>query len=342
MNKRGFASDNNSGILPAILEAIQNVNVGHVAGYGDDIYTQNAINEFKKIFGNEIEVFFVFNGTGANILSITSSTNSFNSVICAATAHIFVDECGAPEKASGCKLIPITTKDGKLTPELIKPQLLGFGFEHHSQPKLISISQVTELGTVYEVDEIKAICKLAHQHGMLVHMDGARIANAAVSLNLPFNAFTNDAGIDVLSFGGTKNGMMFGEAVIFFNKELAENAKYIRKQSTQLYSKMRFIAAQFSAYFENDLWKINAAHANKMASVLAGKLVEIGIPITQKVSANGIFALLDDEIRDKLQKEYFFYPWDESNHEVRWMTSFDTAPDDIDSFCKALEKLLNE
>lgn len=342
MNKRGFASDNNSGIHPAILEAIQNVNVGHVAGYGDDIYTQNAINEFKKIFGNEIEVFFVFNGTGANILSITSSTNSFNSVICAATAHIFVDECGAPEKASGCKLIPITTKDGKLTPELIKPQLLGFGFEHHSQPKLISISQVTELGTVYEVDEIKAICKLAHQHGMLVHMDGARIANAAVSLNLPFNAFTNDAGIDVLSFGGTKNGMMFGEAVIFFNKELAENAKYIRKQSTQLYSKMRFIAAQFSAYFENDLWKINAAHANKMASVLAGKLVEIGIPITQKVSANGIFALLDDEIRDKLQKEYFFYPWDESNHEVRWMTSFDTAPDDIDSFCKALEKLLNE
>lgn len=342
MNKRGFASDNNSGIHPAILEAIQNVNVGHVAGYGDDIYTQNAINEFKKIFGNEIEVFFVFNGTGANILSITSSTNSFNSVICAATAHIFVDECGAPEKASGCKLIPITTKDGKLTPELIKPQLLGFGFEHHSQPKLISISQVTELGTVYEVDEIKAICKLAHQHGMLVHMDGARIANAAVSLNLPFNAFTNDAGIDVLSFGGTKNGMMFGEAVIFFNKELAENAKYIRKQSTQLYSKMRFIAAQFSAYFANDLWKINAAHANKMASVLAGKLVEIGIPITQKVSANGIFAILDDEIRDKLQKEYFFYPWDESNHEVRWMTSFDTAPDDIDSFCKALEKLLNE
>jgi threonine aldolase len=342
MNKRGFASDNNSGIHPAILEAIQNVNIGHVAGYGDDIYTQNAINEFKKIFGNEIEVFFVFNGTGANILSITSSTNSFNSVICAATAHIFVDECGAPEKASGCKLIPITTKDGKLTPELIKPQLLGFGFEHHSQPKLISISQVTELGTVYEVDEIKAICKLAHQHGMLVHMDGARIANAAVSLNLPFNAFTSDAGIDVLSFGGTKNGMMFGEAVIFFNKELAENAKYIRKQSTQLYSKMRFIAAQFSAYFANDLWKINAAHANKMASVLAGKLVEIGIPITQKVSANGIFAILDDEIRDKLQKEYFFYPWDESNHEVRWMTSFDTAPEDIDSFCKALEKLLNE
>lgn len=342
MNKRGFASDNNSGIHPSILEAIQNVNVGHVAGYGDDIYTQNAINEFKKIFGNEIEVFFVFNGTGANILSITSSTNSFNSVICAATAHIFVDECGAPEKASGCKLIPIATKNGKLTPELIKPQLLGFGFEHHSQPKLISISQVTELGTVYEVDEIKAICNLAHQHGMFVHMDGARIANAAVSLDLPFNAFTNDAGIDVLSFGGTKNGMMFGEAVIFFNKELAENAKYIRKQSTQLYSKMRFIAAQFSAYFENDLWKINATHANKMALVLAGKLVEIGIPITQKVSANGIFAILDDEIRDKLQKEYFFYPWEESNHEVRWMTSFDTVSEDIDSFCKALKTLLNE
>jgi len=226
MNKRGFASDNNSGVHPKILEAIVNANSGHVAGYGDDIYTQQAVDGFKNHFGNEIEVFFVFNGTGANVLSINSLTNSFNAVICPATAHIYVDECGAPEKVSGCKLIPVITPNGKLTPELIKPYLQGFGFEHHSQPKLISISQVTELGTVYTVDEIKAICDLAHQHNMFVHMDGARIANAAVSLDLPFKEFTKDAGIDVLSFGGTKNGMMFGEAVIFFNTDLAENAIY--------------------------------------------------------------------------------------------------------------------
>ncbi len=342
MNKRGFASDNNSGVHPKILEAIVNANSGHVAGYGDDVYTQQAVNEFKKHFGNEIQVFFVFNGTGANVLSINSLTNSFNAVICPATAHIFVDECGAPEKASGCKLIPVITQNGKLTPELIKPHLQGFGFEHHSQPKLISISQVTELGTVYTVDEIKAICDLAHQHNMLVHMDGARIANAAVSLDLPFKNFTKDAGVDVLSFGGTKNGMMFGEAVIFFNSDLAKNAKYFRKQSTQLYSKMRFIAAQFIAYFENDLWKTNATHSNKMASLLASKIEKLGIKITQDVSANGIFAIVDDDVRDKLQQDYFFYPWDELNHEVRWMTSFDTTPDDIENFHNALELLLNE
>ena len=342
MNKRGFASDNNSGVHPKILEAIVNANSGHVAGYGDDVYTQQAVNEFKKHFGNEIQVFFVFNGTGANVLSINSLTNSFNAVICPATAHIFVDECGAPEKASGCKLIPVITQNGKLTPELIKPHLQGFGFEHHSQPKLISISQVTELGTVYTVDEIKAICDLAHQHNMLVHMDGARIANAAVSLDLPFKNFTKDAGVDVLSFGGTKNGMMFGEAVIFFNNDLAKNTKYFRKQSTQLYSKMRFIAAQFIAYFENDLWKTNATHSNKMASLLASKIEKLGIKITQDVSANGIFAIVDDDVRDKLQQDYFFYPWDELNHEVRWMTSFDTTPDDIENFHNALEQLLNE
>jgi len=342
MNKRGFASDNNSGVHPKILEAIVNANSGHVAGYGDDVYTQQAVNEFKKHFGNEIQVFFVFNGTGANVLSINSLTNSFNAVICPATAHIFVDECGAPEKASGCKLIPVITQNGKLTPELIKPHLQGFGFEHHSQPKLISISQVTELGTVYTVDEIKAICDLAHQHNMLVHMDGARIANAAVSLDLPFKNFTKDAGVDVLSFGGTKNGMMFGEAVIFFNNDLAKNTKYFRKQSTQLYSKMRFIAAQFIAYFENDLWKTNATHSNKMASLLASKVEKLGIKITQDVSANGIFAIVDDDVRDKLQQDYFFYPWDELNHEVRWMTSFDTTPDDIENFHNALEQLLNE
>lgn len=342
MIKKGFASDNNSGIHEEIMNAIQDANFGHAVGYGDDIYTKHAIDCFKNHFGETIEVFFAFNGTGANVLAINSIANSFNSVICAATAHINVDECGAPEKMSGCKLIPVETKNGKLTPELIKKQLHGFGFEHHSQPKIISISQVTELGTIYTIDEIKQITTLAHNHNMYVHMDGARIANAAAALGLPFKTFTIDAGIDVLSFGGTKNGMMLGEAVIFFNKALCLNTKYFRKQSAQLFSKMRFIGAQFSAYLNNELWLQNAEHANKMAKLLANKVEELGVTITQPVEANAIFAIIDDEIRDSLQKEYFFYPWDEHKHEVRWMTSFDTNEEDIYMFCNKLKELLDE
>lgn len=341
MSTRGFASDNNSGVHPDILKAIENANSGHVVGYGDDIYTEKCKSLFHKYFGDDCDIYFVFNGTGANILSITTLSNSFNSIITPSTAHIMVDECGALEKASGCKIIPVDTPDGKLTPELILPHLHGFDFEHHSQPGIISISQVTELGTIYSVAEIKAICELAHKHNMYVHLDGARIANAAVSLNLEFKDFTKDAGVDVISFGGTKNGMMFGEAVIFFNKSLSVNAKYFRKQSAQLYSKMRFISAQFIEYLENRLWEKNAAHSNKMAKLLEDKIKKLGINVTQKVQANGVFAILDDKIRDLLQKKYFFYPWDESKHEVRWMTSFDTTEDDINDFCSYLETLLN-
>jgi threonine aldolase len=341
MNKKGFASDNNSGVHPDILKALQEVNNGHVTGYGTDVYTEKAIGIFREYFGEETDVYFVFNGTGANVLSISTLSDSFHSVICPSTAHIMTDECGAPEKISGCKLIPIISNDGKLTPELILPHLHGFDFEHHSQPKIISISQTTELGTVYTVDEIKSITELAHFYGMYVHLDGARISNAAASLNLPFRTFTKDAGIDVVSFGGTKNGMMFGEAVLFFNKELSTNAKYLRKQSTQLYSKMRFIAAQFIAYFNDNLWLKNATHSNSMAKILAREVEKLGVKITQRVDSNGIFAILDDEIRDKLQKEFFFYPWDENKHEVRWMTSFDTNIEDINHFCSILKKMLN-
>ncbi len=341
MGKRGFASDNNSGVHPDILMALGKANSGHVIGYGDDIYTERCKLKFKEIFGDECDVYLVFNGTGANVLSITTLTRSFNSIIAPSTSHIMVDECGAPEKASGCKILPIDTPDGKLTPELIKPHLHGFDFEHHSQPKIISISQVSELGTVYSVDEIKAISSLAHDNNMFLHMDGARVSNAAVSLDIPFKAFTKDAGVDVLSFGGTKNGMMFGEAVIFFNKELSLNAKYVRKQSAQLYSKMRYISAQFTEYLETNLWKKNAEHSNKMAKLLERKVRELGVTITQKVQANGVFALIDDEISEKLKDRYFFYPWDESKHEVRWMTSFDTTEDDINNFCSYLKELLN-
>ncbi len=341
MGQRGFASDNNSGIHPQILRAIELSNIDHAIGYGDDQWTNQAIDLFKKEFGSDIEVFFMLTGTGANILSIQSAVYSFHSILCASTAHIHVDECGAPEKFTGSKLIPIPTKNGKLTPELIQTQLHGFGFEHHSQPGLISITQVTELGTVYTPSEIKAIADLAHQHGMYLHMDGARIANAAISLGLPFKAFTKDVGVDILSFGGTKNGMMVGEAVIFLNTKLAQNSKYFRKQAAQLYSKMRFVGAQFVAYLQDDLWRINATHANKMAKLLEKELKEITqIEITQPVEANGIFAIIPSAILEKLQEQYFFYTWDDAKNEVRWMTSFDTTEDDINGFISLMKRLL--
>lgn len=339
--KRGFASDNNSGIHPEILNAISQANQGHAVGYGGDELTEKARQRFKQEFGEQTEVFFVFNGTGANVLGLSTLTQSFNSIICADTAHIQVDECGAPEKLTGCKLLPVETVKGKIFPESIKKYLHGFDFEHHSQPKVISISQVTELGTIYSLEEIKAITSLAHEYGLFVHMDGARLANAAVALNLPFRTFTVDAGIDALSFGGTKNGMMMGEAVLFFNPELTKFTKYIRKQSMQLYSKMRFVSAQFLAYFENDLWKRNAAHSNNMAKLLETEVKKItAIQLTQEVEANGVFAIVPSEIIPKLQEQYFFYMWDESRSEVRWMTSFDTHEDDIYAFAALIKSLV--
>ena len=339
--KRGFASDNNSGIHPEILNAISAANEGHAVGYGGDEITEKAIKRFKQEFGEQTDVYFVFNGTGANVLSLSTLTHSFNAVICADTAHIQTDECGAPEKLIGCKLLPVETFKGKITPAGIIKYLHGFDFEHHSQPKVISISQVTELGTVYSLEEIKAITALAHEYGLLVHMDGARLANAAVALDLPFKAFTVDAGVDVLSFGGTKNGMMMGEAVLFFNPELTKLTKYIRKQSMQLYSKMRFVSAQFLAYFENDLWKRNATHSNRMAKLLEQEVKKIpAIQLTQEVDANGVFAIVPPEIIPQLQEKYFFYMWDEHRSEVRWMTSFDTEDEDIYQFAALIKSLV--
>jgi threonine aldolase len=339
--KKGFASDNNAGVHPEILTAMAGVNAGHVTGYGNDVYTEQARALFVKEFGAGTEVFFVFNGTGANVLGLATLTRSFHSVICAETAHIQEDECGAPEKFTGCKLLPVETHNGKLTPEAIRIHLKGFDFEHHSQPRVISISQVSEMGTIYRPDEIKAIADLAHAHGMYLHMDGARIANAAAALNLTFRAFTRDCGVDVLSFGGTKNGMMMGEAVVFFNPSLTAETKYLRKQSMQLYSKMRFVSAQFIAYFQDDLWKRSALHANRMAAMLETEVRKIeGITITQKVEANGVFAIVPPEIIAPLQEKYFFYIWNAITHEVRWMTSFDTTEEEIRDFTKTIRELI--
>ncbi len=338
---KGFASDNNSGVHPSIFKSMEAANVGHVTGYGGDSITEKATRIFKDKFGEETEVFFVFNGTGANVLGLSTVTQSFNSIICGETAHIQEDECGAPEKFTGCKLLPVEPVNGKITPEAIQHHLKGFDFEHHSQARVISISQVTEMGTVYRPAEIKALAELAHQNNMLLHMDGARIANAAVALNLEFREFTKDCGVDILSFGGTKNGMMLGEAVLFFNPELTKNTKYIRKQSMQLYSKMRFVSAQFLAYFKNDLWKKTALHANKMARLLEKEVTGIPeIKITQPVEANGVFAIIPKKITEPLQQKFFFYMWNEKINEVRWMTSFDTTEKDIHDFVELIKKLL--
>jgi threonine aldolase len=343
MQQRGFASDNNSGINPEILKAIEAANIGHSTGYGDDKWTNEAIGLLKKEFGDDTEVFIVLTGTGANILGLQSAAQSFQSVLCAETAHIQTDECGAPEKFTGSKLIPIATQNGKITPEQVEKHLHGFGFEHHSQPGLISITQVSELGTIYTADEVRALADLAHNHGMFLHMDGARIANAAVSLGLSFRTFTKDAGVDILSFGGTKNGMMIGEAVLIFNPALASHSKYYRKQAAQLYSKMRFIGAQFVPYLREGIWKTNATHSNRMAKILETEIRKLkGVKITQKVESNGIFAIVPKELIPQLQDKYFFYMWDENRGEVRWMTSFDTTEEDILNFTQLLRKLLNE
>lgn len=341
MNKRGFASDNFSGVLPQVMKAIQEANQGHTMAYGADPYTNQAVEKFKALFGENIDVYFAFNGTGANVIGLATLTHSFHSIICPSTAHINVDECGAPDKFTGCKIIPIETPDGKLTPELIKGQLHGFGFEHHSQPKVISLTQCTELGTVYTPQELKEICDLAHSHDMFVHMDGARLANAVVSLDLNVREITTQVGIDVLSFGGTKNGMMYGEAVIFFNRKLSKDTRYIRKQSTQLCSKMRFIGAQFDALLTDNLWLKTAKHSNKMAQLLEREIRKIPqIKITQKVETNGIWALVPKDNIEKLQSQYFFWVWDEHIGEVRWLCSFDTTEEDIKGFASLLQKEL--
>jgi len=339
--KRGFASDNNAGVHPDVLKAMQNANIGHCIAYGDDIYTQNAIAKIKEHFGKEIDIYFTFNGTGSNVLALKMFTESYNSIICAETAHINVDECGAPEKFTGCKLLSVPTENGKLTIEKIKYHMHDFGFEHHSQPKVISIAQVTEMGTVYTQNEIKEITDYAHENGLFVHMDGARLCNAAVSLNISLREITADVGVDVLSLGLTKNGAMNAEAIIFFNKEMSVNFKYYRKQGMQLASKMRFMAVQFETLLTNDLWKKNAEHANRMAKILAESVTEFPqIQITQEVEANGVFAIVPFKIIPKLQEEFFFYMWDEHKSEVRWMTSFDTQLEDIEKFVLLLRKLL--
>ncbi len=338
---RSFASDNNAGVHPEMIEALKAANEGHVVAYGADPFTERAVKTFRKHFGKDVDVYFVFGGTGANVLGMQAVTKSYQAVICAETAHINVDECGAPEKFSGSKLLAVPTPDGKLRPELIKHFLHGVGFEHHVQPGIISISQATEMGTVYSKDEIKTLAKFAHKNNMLLHVDGARISNAAVSLNASFKEITADVGVDVLSFGGAKNGMMYGEAVVFFDKKRSTDFKYIRKQGMHLPSKMRFISAQFDALLSGDLWKRSASHANRMAQLLASELEQIpAIKLSQPVQSNGVFAIMPKKSIAEVQKKYFFYVWNEDISEVRFMCSFDTTEEDISKFVSLVKKVV--
>ena len=336
---RSFASDNNAGVHPEVLKAIAAANQGHVVGYGDDPYTESAIKRLKHEFGGDAEVFFVFNGTAANCLGLKALTNSFHAVICAEGAHIYVDECGAPEKFTGCKLVPVPANNGKLTIEAVRSAYHGIGDEHHVQPKVVSITQATEVGTVYQPHEIRDLADFAHAHAMFLHVDGARIANAVAALGLNLKQATRDLGIDVLSFGATKNGALGAEAVVFFNPELCANFRFYRKQGMQLASKMRFISAQFQALFTNDLWLQNARHANRMAQLLKREISNIRqVKITYNVEANGVFAQIPRKAIAKLQKRYFFYVWNEAQSVVRWMCSWDTTADDVKQFAEFLRQ----
>ncbi|GAA5034827.1 threonine aldolase family protein [Microbacterium fluvii] len=343
---RGFASDNYSGVHPEVLAAIADANEGHQIAYGEDAYTARLQEVFAHHFGEGVEAFPVFNGTGANVTGLQSMLPRWGAVIAAKTAHINVDEGGAPERVAGIKLLTVPTDDGKLTPELIDQEAWGWGDEHRAQPLVVSITQSTELGTLYTPDEIRAIADHIHPLGMRLHMDGARISNAAAALDLPLRAFTRDVGVDVLSFGGTKNGAMLGEAVVVLEPAASDGLLFLRKLNMQLSSKMRFVSAQLIALLEGDLYLRNARHSNAMAQRLR-QGVETGIAdgtitgvaFTQPTQSNGVFATLPEGVADELRKSFRFYDWDAARSEVRWMCSFDTSEADVDAFVAELSNL---
>jgi threonine aldolase len=345
---RNFASDNNAGVHPEVLDTIARANQGHVVAYGDDRYTRSALAKFEEHFGAGIDVFFTFNGTGANVLGLQALNRPYHAVLCSDYAHIYSDECGAPEKHTGCKLIPLPHQDGKITLDSVRHAYHGIGDQHHVQAHVISITQSTEMGTVYQSEEIQALAHFAHEHEMFLHMDGARIANAAASLGQTLRQATCDLGVDVLSFGGTKNGIMGGEAVIFFNRgpsnpKPSADFLYLRKQGMQLASKMRFIAAQFEALLTNDLWRRSAEHANHMARLLEAELRKIPqIKVVWKVEANGVFAQIPRHAIQKIKDRYFFYMWIEEECIVRWMCSFDTTEEDVRDFVKVVAEAVQD
>jgi threonine aldolase len=339
--QRGFASDNNATVHPDVLAAIERVNVGHALGYGHDDYSHEALSRFTDHFGEDARAFPVFNGTGANIVSVRAACRPWQAVICAETSHLNVDECGAAEAIAGVKLLTAATEHGKLTPELVASRIARIGDEHAVQPRLVSISQCTELGTIYTLEETAALAELAHAHGLLLHVDGARLCNAAAALDTGLRELTTDAGVDIVSFGGTKNGLLGADSVVVLAPALLDGLDYLRKQSLQLASKMRFLAAQFDALLSDELWRRCATHANAMAARLAERVGGIpGLTITRPVQTNAVFATIPPDTVEPLQARSAFYIWDERSSEVRWMCSWDTTEEDVDGFAFAVREVL--
>lgn len=335
---RSFASDNNSGVHPNIIKAIVEANQNHALGYGADPWTKAAISALKKEFGNQCEPFFVFNGTGSNTMALQILTRPYHIIFCADTAHIALDECGAPSKATGCFIRTVASANGKLTPNLLMPYMKDFNIEHHSQPGTVYISQCTELGTIYSPEELKTLTEFAHQYGMTVHMDGARISNAAAALELNLCEISSQCGIDSLSMGGTKNGLMGAECVIIFNRNYQREARFYRKQTCQLASKMRFLSCQFSAFLKDELWRTCAIQANKMAQKLYEELLKIPyVTFTQPVESNQLFLIMPKKIEEKVQKTFPFYIMNEHTNEMRLVTSFDTTEEDVDALIKCIQ-----
>lgn len=347
---RGFASDNYAGVHPEVLQAIAEANEGHQVAYGDDQYTARLAEVIQQEFGEQAQVFPVFNGTGANVLALTSLMPRWGAVIASGTAHIHTDEGGAPERVSGLKLFTVPTPDGKLTPELIATEAFGWGDEHRAQPLAVSITNSSEVGTIYTPDEVRAIADYAHEHGMALHLDGARVWNAAAALGTSLRAFTADAGVDVLSLGGTKNGLLGAEAIVVLDPSRVEGLVYLRKMNMQLASKMRFLSAQLLTLFDGGLGIRSAAHANAMAArlragldrlVATGAVPEGSLGFSQATEANAVFALLDNAAADRIRERVRFYDWDRARGEVRWMCAFDTSEADVDAFIAIVREELN-
>jgi threonine aldolase len=344
---RGFASDNYAGAHPQVLAAIAEANGGHQVAYGEDIYTAELQKVMKSHFGQQAETFPVFNGTGANVTALTSVMPRWGAVIATSTAHIHTDEGGAPERISGLKLLTVDTPDGKLTPDLIETEAWGWGDEHRAQPAAVSITQTTELGTLYSVAEVRSIAEYVHARGMVLHMDGARISNAAAALGVPLRDFTVDAGVDILSFGGTKNGLLYGEAIVALDPAKSEGLVFLRKLNMQLASKMRFVSAQLLALLDDDLYLASASQANGMAARLRSKLdagladgTIVGLSFSQATQANAVFAVLDNAAADRIRERVRFYDWDRAGGEVRWMCAFDTTEADVDNFVAVITEEL--
>ena len=338
---RSFASDNNSGVHPLVMKALNKANENHAIAYGDDPWTKEAIERIKNEIGPEVDPYFSFNGTGANVTALRLATKCYHTIFCAETAHIYVDECNAPATQTGCNIRAIATKkgNGKLTPELIAPHIYGIGDQHHAQPRIIYISQCTEMGTVYTLEELKSLRKFANEHHLYILMDGARIANACVALNCSLREMIVNTGMDLVAFGGTKNGLMIGECLLVVNDIFKEEAKFVRKNTTQLASKMRYMSCQFTAYLEKNLWKECATNANRLAKRLYTGLKRIeGIKMTQPLESNQLFLTMPRPVINKLQKDYFFYFWNEAKDEIRFVTSWDTTEEDVDALLASIKR----